>query len=56
MKLLVLDHTFFPGRCAQVIFAGTAVGVVGVLHPEVITSFDLNLPCSALELNLEPFL
>nr|CAG4636889.1 EOG090X03QT [Ceriodaphnia reticulata]SVE72848.1 EOG090X03QT [Ceriodaphnia reticulata] len=50
------DNTFFSGRCAQVIFKGATVGVVGVLHPEVITSFDLNLPCSALELNLEPFL
>nr|SVE75035.1 EOG090X03QT [Daphnia dolichocephala] len=50
------DPTFFPGRCAQVIFAGAVVGILGVLHPEVITSFDLNLPCSALELNVEPFL
>jgi len=30
--------------------------LVGVLHPEVIHNFELNLPCCALEINLEPFL
>nr|CAG4650854.1 EOG090X03QT [Simocephalus serrulatus]SVE94150.1 EOG090X03QT [Simocephalus serrulatus] len=50
------DETYFPGRCAQIIFGGAAVGSVGVLHPEVVTSFDLTLPCSAIELNIEPFL
>ena len=32
------------------------VGSLGVLHPEVVTAFDLTLPCSALEINIEPFL
>lgn len=50
------DDTFFPGSCADVVVAGKKVGVMGVLHPEVITGFDLNLPCSALEINIEPFL
>nr|CAH0098911.1 unnamed protein product [Daphnia galeata] len=50
------DATFFPGRCAHIIFAGSVVGIVGVIHPDVVTAFDLNLPCSALELNVEPFL
>lgn len=27
----------------------------GILHPEVITAFSLNMPCSALEINIEPF-
>jgi len=54
--VLELDDTFFPGSCADVIVAGKKVGVMGVLHPEVITGFDLNLPCSALEINIEPFL
>lgn len=26
---------------------------MGVLHPEVITNFDLSLPASALELSVE---
>lgn len=50
------NPTFFPGRCAEVLVGGKPVGTLGVLHPESITNFDLNLPCSALEINIEPFL
>lgn len=49
------DATFFPGRCAEIVMQGKALGTIGVLHPEVITAFDLALPCSALEINIEPF-
>ncbi|EPQ18477.1 Phenylalanyl-tRNA synthetase beta chain [Myotis brandtii] len=47
---------FFPGRCAEVFARGQSVGKLGVLHPDVITKFELNMPCSALEINIEPFL
>jgi len=50
------DATFFPGRAAEIVAYGQVVGSLGVVHPEVITAFDLNLPCSAIEINLEPFL
>lgn len=50
------DPTFFSGRCAEIIINDTTVGKFGVLHPEVVTNFDLSLPCSALEINLEYFL
>nr|CAG4647781.1 EOG090X03QT [Moina brachiata]SVE92925.1 EOG090X03QT [Moina brachiata] len=50
------DETFFPGRCAEIIVNGKKAGVLGVLHPEVITSFELGYPCAAVELNIEPFL
>lgn len=49
------DSTFFPGRCAEVVVRGKAIGTIGVLHPEVIAAFDLSLPCSVLEINIEPF-
>lgn len=49
------DATFFPGRCAEVVMRGKALGTIGVLHPEVIEAFDLALPCSVLEINIEPF-
>lgn len=49
------DTTFFPGRCAEVVVQGKALGTIGVLHPEVIAAFDLALPCSVLEINIEPF-
>ncbi|XP_030236288.1 phenylalanine--tRNA ligase beta subunit isoform X1 [Gadus morhua] len=50
------DSTFFPGRCAEVFVCGVSVGRLGVLHPDVIQRFELTMPCSALEMDLEPFL
>ncbi|WFD44773.1 phenylalanine--tRNA ligase [Malassezia psittaci] len=32
------------------------VGTLGVLHPDVLHHFEISLPCSALEFNLEAFL
>ncbi|WFD25045.1 phenylalanine--tRNA ligase [Malassezia nana] len=32
------------------------VGTLGVLHPDVLQSFEITFPCSALEFNLEAFL
>ncbi|PNW74324.1 hypothetical protein CHLRE_13g603900v5 [Chlamydomonas reinhardtii] len=52
------DPALFPGRQAAV-FASTCgdkpVGVFGIVHPEVLTAFELPYPVSALELNIEPF-
>lgn len=50
------DSTFFPGRCAEVHVRGQVIGRLGVLHPEVLTSFDLNMPASAVEIDIECFL
>lgn len=50
------DATYFPGRAAEIVAWGEVVGRLGVLHPEVMTAFDLNLPCAGLEINIEPFL
>lgn len=50
------DPAFFPGRCAEILVNGQSIGKLGVLHPDIITKFDLTLPCSALEINVEPFL
>lgn len=50
------NPTYFSGRCANVIVNGKSVGTMGILHPEAITNFDLNLACSAIEINIEPFL
>ncbi|CAF3269906.1 unnamed protein product [Rotaria socialis] len=49
------DSAFFPGRHAQVMVCGANIGVVGVLHPNVIENFGLRLPCSILEINIESF-
>ncbi|KAF7651247.1 hypothetical protein LDENG_00113550 [Lucifuga dentata] len=50
------DSTFFPGRCAEIFVRGKSVGLLGVLHPDVINRFELTMPCSALEMDIEPFL
>ncbi|CAD5114391.1 DgyrCDS3526 [Dimorphilus gyrociliatus] len=50
------NPTFFPGRCAEVFLRGKSIGFFGILHPDVIKNFHLSKPCSALEINIEPFL
>ena len=48
------DSSFAPGRCARVLADGTALGVIGELHPGVIAAFDLNSPQVSLwELDIE---
>jgi len=50
------DPTFFPQRCAEIICYGKVIGKMGVLHPDVLSKFELNVPCSAMEMNIETFL
>ena len=50
------DLTFFPGRCAEINAKGQVIGKLGVLHPEVLSAFDLNMPAAAMEIDLETFL
>ncbi|XP_043252421.1 phenylalanine--tRNA ligase beta subunit-like isoform X1 [Colletes gigas] len=53
--LAVDDPTFFRHRCAEIFCYNKVIGKMGVLHPDVITKFDLNIPCSVLEIDIEPF-
>mmetsp|Transcript_53436 Transcript_53436/g.84794 ORF Transcript_53436/g.84794 Transcript_53436/m.84794 type:complete len:634 (+) Transcript_53436:71-1972(+) len=52
------DPAFFPGRQAHIVIEGINIGVIGELHPEVVSSkgFDINMAVSAFEFNMEPFL
>lgn len=50
------DPTYFPGRCAAIVYKGTDIGRIGVLHPTVLTAFELTTPCSVVEFNMEYFL
>jgi phenylalanyl-tRNA synthetase beta chain len=52
----MLGPTFFPKRCADIIYNGQTIGSFGILHPEVLEKFEILYPCSALEMNIEPFL
>lgn len=53
------DPAFFPGRQAHIIVENIPIGIIGEVHPEVLSTkkgFDINMACSAFEFNLEPFL
>lgn len=50
------NPTYLSGRSADVLLKGKVIGTAGVLHPEVLSAFGLNLPCSSFEIDLEPFL
>lgn len=50
------EGMFFPGRQADVIYKGNKIGAFGIIHPEVLKNYDLNRPCSLMEINIEPFL
>ncbi len=56
------DPVFFDGMGAEVVLKKTddannvtesVVGIIGVVHPEVLKSFDISYPCSITELDLE---
>jgi len=49
------DPAYFTGRCASILYKGTAIGRIGILHPTVIQAFELNNPVSVVEINVEPF-
>ena len=50
------DGPWLPGRVADVLYRGVVIGRMGVVHPDVLANFDITHPCSALELDVEPFL
>lgn len=45
--------TFLPGRQAEVVLKGQVIGHLGIVHPEVLDNFDLKIPVSLFELNVE---
>ncbi len=44
---------FFPKRGANVMYRGKYMGVIGVLHPEVLANFELSHPVTLMEINME---
>ena len=52
------DPVFFPGMAAELVLRSDAggervVGVLGVVHPEVLGSYEVSYPCSVCELDVE---
>jgi len=44
--------SFIPGRVARVSVKGKKIAYIGEISPKVIKNWDLNVPVTALELNL----
>lgn len=47
------DSRYLEKRSAEIVLNGKVVGSIGVLHPQVILNYELNQPCSALELTIQ---
>ena len=43
---------FIPGRAARVLVGKKELGIVGEIHPEVLTTFNLLVPVVGCEINL----
>ncbi len=60
MKLLGLEYSlqetehgsFIPGRVGKIIIKGKEIGIIGELHPSVLSNWQMEVPVAALELNL----
>lgn len=59
------DPLFFPGMGGDVILRkatsggvdeSVVVGIMGVIHPEVLKNFDISYPCCVVEMDLEALL
>lgn len=46
------NPTFHPGRCAKVIINGEYAGVLGEIHPEVLSAYSIDTPCYIAEIDL----
>jgi phenylalanyl-tRNA synthetase beta chain len=47
---------YFEGRQAQVLYKGSVIGHFGIVHPDVLSNFEVPNVASHLEMNIEPFL
>ncbi len=45
--------SFIKGRSADIYYKNKRIGVIGELHPEVITNFSIKLPVVAMEISFE---
>ena len=50
------DPRFVPGRAAALTYKGRRIGSIGEVHPAVLDAWGIQMPCAALELDLEALL
>jgi phenylalanyl-tRNA synthetase beta chain len=49
----VEDPRFIPGRAAEILLNGRRVGIMGEVHPRVLSNWGIEMPCAAVELRLD---
>ena len=54
LKIHEKNHPgFITGRCASILIENDEIGFFGELHPKTITSFELEHPTLAIEIDIE---
>jgi phenylalanyl-tRNA synthetase beta chain len=55
--LIPEDHpSFIPGRFGKILYSGVEIGMIGEIHPIVLSNFELDLPVVAFELDISRLL
>ncbi|MBI4896240.1 MAG: phenylalanine--tRNA ligase subunit beta, partial [Candidatus Aenigmarchaeota archaeon] len=49
-------RSFIEGRCATVLVDNKPIGIMGEIHPQVLTNFKLELPVVAFEIHVDALL
>eukprot|EP01103_Thecamoeba_quadrilineata_P002379 TRINITY_DN12343_c0_g1_i1.p1 TRINITY_DN12343_c0_g1~~TRINITY_DN12343_c0_g1_i1.p1 ORF type:complete len:602 (+),score=106.77 TRINITY_DN12343_c0_g1_i1:28-1806(+) len=49
------DPTFFEGRRVDIIVNNQKIGTFGIIHPKVLSAFEIHFPCSAIEIDVDYF-
>lgn len=50
-KAVKNNTSFHPGRSANVLIDGNNIGIIGEIHPDVLSNFDIGTVCYVAELN-----
>ncbi len=52
----LVDPRFIPGRCGSLVSKGNRIGLFGEIHPQVLESWNITMPCVACELDIDAVL
>jgi len=56
-RLMPGDHrSFIDGRMGWIYVGDDVAGLIGEMHPRVLTGWDIHMPCSAFEIELDKLL
>jgi len=47
------DPRFIPGRTADIVCGGKTVGIMGEVHPQVLTNWGIEMPAAVCEIDLD---